>query len=84
MINDRDVRMSGDELMNYLEMLKAEDILKIEVIPVARGGIRSQQCRRSDPYYAEKAGARRGERIVGCELYSREICRMVAFGKCKL
>ena len=35
MINDRDVRMSGDELMNYLETLKAEDILKIEVIPVA-------------------------------------------------
>ena len=35
MINDRDVRMSGDELMNYLEMLNAEDILKIEVIPVA-------------------------------------------------
>ena len=35
MINDRDVRMNGDELMNYLETLCAEDILKIEVIPVA-------------------------------------------------
>lgn len=35
MINDRDVRMSGEELVNYLETLRAEDVLKIEVIPVA-------------------------------------------------
>ena len=35
MINDRDVRMNGQELVDYLETLKAEDIVKIEVIPTA-------------------------------------------------
>ncbi|MDD4820809.1 MAG: carboxypeptidase-like regulatory domain-containing protein, partial [Flavobacteriales bacterium] len=32
MINDRDVKMSGEELLTYLESLQASDVLKIEVI----------------------------------------------------
>ena len=35
MINDRDVNMSGEELLAYLDGLNASDILKIEVIPMA-------------------------------------------------
>ncbi|MBQ1275922.1 MAG: carboxypeptidase-like regulatory domain-containing protein, partial [Flavobacteriales bacterium] len=35
MINDRDVKMSGDELLSYLESINASDILKIEIIPMA-------------------------------------------------
>ena len=35
MINDRDVKMSGDELLTYLESINASDILKIEIIPMA-------------------------------------------------
>lgn len=33
MINDRVLKMSGDELTNYLENINAEDIKSIEVIP---------------------------------------------------
>ena len=35
MINDRDVKMSGEELLAYLESINASDILKIEIIPMA-------------------------------------------------
>lgn len=34
-INDRELKMSNDQLMNYLKSFNAEDISKIEVIPVA-------------------------------------------------
>ncbi len=37
MINDRIVHESGENLINYLSTIKAEDILKIEVIPM--GGV---------------------------------------------
>ena len=33
-VNDREVRYTGDRLLNYLRNLKAEDIRKIEVVPV--------------------------------------------------
>ncbi len=36
-INDRILRESGEELVNYLKTIKAEDILRIEVIPM--GGV---------------------------------------------
>lgn len=34
-VNDRVLKETGEELVAYLENLKAEDILKIEVIPYA-------------------------------------------------
>jgi len=33
MINDRLVKLSGEELVNFLKTLNAEDLKKIEVIP---------------------------------------------------
>ncbi len=35
LINDREVRMTGEELMNYLKAIPAENIQKIEVIPIS-------------------------------------------------
>lgn len=35
MINDRMLRQTGEDLENYLRSIKAEDILKIEIIPQA-------------------------------------------------
>lgn len=35
MVNDRMLRMTGDDLETYLRSIKAEDILKIEIIPEA-------------------------------------------------
>lgn len=32
-INERELRLSGEELINYLRNLKAEDIAKIEIVP---------------------------------------------------
>lgn len=34
-VNDTELRLSGSQLLNYLSSLRAEDILKIEVIPIS-------------------------------------------------
>lgn len=34
-VNDRELHLSGTQLLNYLSSLRAEDILKIEVIPIS-------------------------------------------------
>ena len=34
-VNDRELRLSGTQLLNYLNSLRAEDILRIEVIPIS-------------------------------------------------
>lgn len=56
-VDEREIRLEGEELMAYLRTLRSEDVQRIEVIPVAgaaydasaRGGvIRIQTRRRSD------------------------------------
>lgn len=32
-INDREIKLSGEELVNYVKQLRAEDISKIEIVP---------------------------------------------------
>ena len=32
-INEREIRLSGEELINYIRQLKADDIAKIEIVP---------------------------------------------------
>ncbi len=34
-VNDREIRMSGDQLLAYIRSLRTEDIQKIEIIPVS-------------------------------------------------
>ena len=34
-VDDREIRLTGEELLAYLRSLKSEDIKRIEVIPIA-------------------------------------------------
>lgn len=52
-VNERIVRESGEELIKYLYSIRAEDIVRIEVIPV--GGVRTRSQRPRRNYQAHPA-----------------------------
>lgn len=41
-VDDREIRLTGEELLAYLRSLKSEDIKRIEVIPIAELSMRPQ------------------------------------------
>lgn len=51
-INDREVRMSTEQLLNYLRGLKSEEIQRIEVIPQAGADYDADSAGRHHPHHA--------------------------------